>query len=186
MRRHGARVAFAAATLVAVVGIAGSTASAGPPQVRPDLGIKFPGESLIGNDQYFPGTSQILDASVTVGDTEIVKVKVQNDGSFPGPIVLSGEASDEFVKLRYFAGTTNISGEVKSSDYSTPVLLPGQSVKIRIEATARASNSDCGNSYAIQAEPTFGLLLVDSVFLIVGTHDADPVAGPERATPEAC
>ena len=73
-------------------------------------------------------------------------VTLQNDGTGPDRFRLHGAASSTHFRVRYFAGPTEITGQVAAGTYLTPEVAPGAARAIRM--TVRVKQSAPRNSSA--------------------------------------
>jgi hypothetical protein len=141
MRRTGLVIGAGMLATVVTIGWAGP-AGAGI-AVRPDLTVRAPGGSFVGNDIYNEsGENQTVDAEVDFGDTITYRVRVENDGLTPSAYRLRGTASAPGTRIRYFIRTQNVSRPMKHDGALSPVLAPGQRMVVKVLATATDDQND--------------------------------------------
>jgi hypothetical protein len=133
--------------------------------VRPDLIVKAPGGSFVGNDIYNEsGENQTVDADVDFGDTITYRVRVENDGLTPSAYRLRGTPSAPGTRVRYFIRTQNLSRPMKHDGALSPVLAPGQRIVVKVLATATDDQTDT-DAFFVRADSlnvgVFDVVLVE-------------------------
>ncbi len=116
------------------------------PACRPDLAIRNSDETAsIGDNIYNPtGTDQAKSQSVSPGMTATYVVTVQNDGTAPEPITLTGPAGGAGWVVRYFDAPTG-GGDITTAVTGSGWLVglgPGAAREFRVELTAAATLVD--------------------------------------------
>jgi hypothetical protein len=104
------------------------------PASRPDLSAKRTAiGALVGDDVYTPGgagqTRQLL---TPAGRTATFGLRLENDGSAPDRLRLTGQGSFGTFGVRYFDGRVNVTPRVVAGTYRTPTLAPGRTRNLTV------------------------------------------------------
>jgi hypothetical protein len=101
---------------------------------RPDAQLRIGNHgAFIGADVLSAtGLGQEWTTSAAPGRTATFTVKLRNAGSDPDRLRVTGQRSVPGFRIRYFAGATDITGQVGAGTYRTAVLDPGASANVRV------------------------------------------------------
>ncbi len=118
-----------------------------PGQVyRPDnlIALNSDLSDTVGADIYnTDGNNQTKEDTVALEHTATFYVKIENDGSAPDVIIVTGPAGDASWDIKYFddlTGGNDITSQVTSTGWATPSLAPGtEFAYLRVEITPDTS-----------------------------------------------
>jgi hypothetical protein len=101
---------------------------------RPDAQLRIGNHgAFIGADVLgATGLGQEWTTSAAPGRTATFIVKLRNAGSDPDRLRVTGQRSVPGFRIRYFAGATDITGQVGAGTHRTAVLDPGASANVRV------------------------------------------------------
>jgi len=92
----------------------------------------------LGNNVYnATGTSQTTTARRHRGATAVFDLKVQNEGTTPDTFKLKGPGGSAAFRVRYLAGSTDITKAVTAGTYRVSNLAPGATRVVRLVITVR-------------------------------------------------
>lgn len=125
------------------------------------------------------GAGQGVDTTTPAGTAATFTIRVQNSGPDPDTFVLRGQGSRPGLRVRYFAGTRNVTDAVVAGTYQTAPLAPGarSSIEARVTPTGTTTTAVRRTVTATSlADPS----RVDTVRFSVraGRAEALPVASP--------
>lgn len=128
---------IAEADFIAAFGIGGGGGQ------KPDGRIKKGSGTLVGNNIYnTTGLNQTRQGSAAIGSTITFTVSIQNDGTTSGKfkVAATGTASANY-QVKYFRGTTDITGAVVAGTYQTATVGVGNAfaIKAKVKVLAGAT-----------------------------------------------
>ena len=95
---------------------------------------------FLGGDIYnLNGAGQSLTAPTAHGATQQYDISVQNDGTNPDNLVLTGAGSAGAITAHYYSGTTDITSAVVAGTFDTGTLDPGAAATYRLTLTVGSS-----------------------------------------------
>lgn len=138
---------------------------------RPDAQVRrFGTEGYRGGNVYnTTGTGQSRTVASPRGTTVTFQIKAQNDGNLTEAFQVKGPAGNTSAyRVRYYAGTTEITDQVVAGTYFTPALAPGAShvvtAKVKVKPGAPAGSS---LSRVVKVSRTGTPTVKDAVKLVV-------------------
>lgn len=110
--------------------------SVGP--YRPDAMIRLAGQSIFtGNDiRNTTGVGQKVTARLPYLGVAHMTARIENEGVWPGRFLLRGTRSAPTYSVRYFVGPTEVTQAIKDGTYRTPLLAPGEVLRVKIQVSA--------------------------------------------------
>jgi V8-like Glu-specific endopeptidase len=120
-------------TLSLVESIAESASQNDP---RPDGLIRVGTGPFVGDGEINgSGVGQVRDARVRRGRSATFTARFQSDGSGPVDLRLRGTGGTNRITVRFFAGATNVTSQVRAGTYAIDALAVGARRDIRIVAS---------------------------------------------------
>jgi hypothetical protein len=118
----------------------GSPSPSAPPSYRPDGSLTQGSVAFVGDNVYnSTGAGQsIAGVPVRPGSSASFSWQVQNDGTLPDQIALSGQGRSTGFTIDFKNGSTDITGAVAAGTYTTSI-SPGASVTITLKITAAST-----------------------------------------------
>ncbi|RNM16271.1 hypothetical protein [Nocardioides pocheonensis] len=108
---------------------------------QPDGLIRKPHHPYVGNNIYnTTGRGQTVRSKVHRGDWQKFTVRIYNDGNTRTTFTAQGLSSTSKVRVKYFAGATNVTTAMKSTQGLSFSLAPGQykQIKVKMKITRSA------------------------------------------------
>ncbi len=141
--KKGLGIIMAGLAMLAVLGSA--LPAQGFVAYQPDEQIRFAGSTWVGNDVISDGGSQTMYDGLGAGDSVLFELGVENEGAFNDTYFVSGCGSAGHLKVKYFAGASNLTGQVVSGTLESATIMPGDfqsGLFLRVKATAKADPGD--------------------------------------------
>ncbi len=125
--------------------------------VLPDMWISARGV-WVGDDIYnTTGRGQSQGRVVAVGGTAKYRLKIQNDGSEAGQVLIQGTGGTADWQVQYFdrgsTGGADVTAQVTGAGFQTPTINPGASLIGRVEVTP-LSGAASGSKYTVAVSGT--------------------------------
>jgi hypothetical protein len=125
---------------------------------------KHGGRQWKGGDLYGSTTGQSVRQRVARSHVATSRWRVQNDGQHPDSFVLSGTRGTARWRVRYFAGTHDVTRAVVRGTYRSPVLTPGAHISLRVSVTpTRQASASSVRIITLTAASTADASVVDQV-----------------------
>lgn len=104
---------------------------------RPDALVRYSADrTSLGNNIYnTTASSQTRSVTAPRRTSRTFYVQMQNDGNAPSAFTLRGSGSSTGFTIRYFSGSTDITGRVVRGTYSSGTLSPGAARTVRLVVT---------------------------------------------------
>lgn len=157
------------------------------PAARPDAAAKrgatgaFVGDDVVNPDGQ--GQGRLLRRPS--GSTATYYVRLRNAGSAPDRLRVTGQRSAAGHTVRYFEGSTDVTGRVVAGTYRTPPLAPGAARTLRVTVTVtRRAAVGAQLNRRVTVRSTSDTEQVDAVVVSIrrSATRARPEAAPVRLT----
>jgi len=151
------------------------------PQAKPDLQVSaIPGAGYIGDNIYNQLNQQTMNRHVVISDTALYYLRVQNDGSMADSFTFTGLPSGGGWTVEYYDALTDgndITQNIASGSWSTPLLNPGDTYDIRLEVTPTFTvTRGVPRAITVTAKSTMDATVTDTICATTVRDNALPVA----------
>jgi|GEM_PF-4873349 len=107
-----------------------------PLPFQPDALIEYPAQGYIGDNTYSTIQPTTISNDISNGETTLVKLAAQNDGTVPQNLILFTPSHSPSWDIRYFDMAGNeITEDMNNEGFVTPLLNPGETYYFELEVT---------------------------------------------------
>ena len=100
---------------------------------RPDALVKGPAGDFVGEDVYGDEGQQTVRGKLSRRRGVQLSVRVENDGNISDVFRITEEEAGKRLRVKYFFGGKDVTGEVRGSGFLTGDVAPGEAVELRVE-----------------------------------------------------